>query len=78
MHPSLLDRHLDNYRSTRVLPNDGRAADIFDQLHLNYPRTRAMDLRIAAIALRFDALLITRNVNDFSKIFNLRVADWTK
>ena len=75
---SLLAKHLDDYRAARVLQYDRTAADIFDQLRSDHPRGGTMDLRIAAIALWHKALLVTRNLNDFEKIANLRVEDWTR
>ena len=36
-----------------------------------------MDLKIASIAIANDALLLTRNLSDFSKIPGLRVEDWS-
>lgn len=75
---ALLEQHLENYREARVLPFNRAAAEVFEQLRSKYPRAGAMDLRIAAIALRHDSLLITRNLNDFSNISNLRVEDWTR
>jgi tRNA(fMet)-specific endonuclease VapC len=75
---SLLEKHLDDYRQARVMPFDRPAADVFDQLRLNRPRAGTMDLRIAAIALSCGALLVTRNLNDFSRIPNLHVEDWTR
>jgi predicted nucleic acid-binding protein len=35
-----------------------------------------MDLKIAAIALAHDALLLSANILDFQQISNLRVANW--
>jgi tRNA(fMet)-specific endonuclease VapC len=35
-----------------------------------------MDLRIAAIALAHDALLLSRNLKDFRKVPGLCVDDW--
>jgi predicted nucleic acid-binding protein len=35
-----------------------------------------MDLKIAAIVLSRDAILLSRNLGDFSQIPNLHVADW--
>jgi predicted nucleic acid-binding protein len=35
-----------------------------------------MDLKIASIALVHGATLISRNVTDFSKVPDLKVADW--
>jgi tRNA(fMet)-specific endonuclease VapC len=62
----------------RVLGYDRAAADIYDELRQTYPRLGTMDLRIAAIAIAHDALLVTRNIADFGKVANLRVEDWTR
>ena len=35
-----------------------------------------MDLKIASIAVKHNALLITANTRDFESIPNLRIADW--
>jgi len=40
-------------------------------------RVGAMDLKIAAIALAHPATGLTRNQKDFSRVPDLRVADWT-
>jgi tRNA(fMet)-specific endonuclease VapC len=36
-----------------------------------------MDLKIAAIAIANDAILLTRNLKDFGQIEELRAEDWT-
>ncbi len=35
-----------------------------------------MDLRVAATALARDAILVTRNTQDFNSIANLRLDNW--
>ena len=37
-----------------------------------------MDLRIAAIALEHNAVVITRNTRDFERIPNLTIANWAR
>jgi tRNA(fMet)-specific endonuclease VapC len=51
---------------------------------LRYEQLKAMrlgvagnDLRIAAIALEFGGIVVTRNVRDFSRVPNLSVENWT-
>ncbi len=36
-----------------------------------------MDLKIAAIVLANDSMLLSRNLSDFRKIPGLKVEDWT-
>lgn len=73
-----LQAHLGAYQRARVVPYDAAAADKAEQFRSIHRRMGISDLRIAAIAVSCDALLVTRNLKDFEHIEGLRVEDWTK
>jgi tRNA(fMet)-specific endonuclease VapC len=73
-----LRKHLLKYRSMEVVAFDLPAVELFRTLRSTYRRVGRNDLRIAAICLLHDALLVTRNVRDFEAIRGLRVEDWTR
>jgi tRNA(fMet)-specific endonuclease VapC len=50
----------------------------FDSLIALKTGVRAMDLRIAAIALEHGGTVVTRNTADFSRIPSLSIEDWTR
>jgi len=50
----------------------------FEDLKGSRLRIGSMDLKIAAIALSHDGLLLSANLKDFQKVPDLRVEDWTK
>jgi len=60
----------------QILPFDAEAAETFHRLKSIHPRTGTMDLKIAAICLAHDAMLLTRNQSDFDHIPGLRVENW--
>lgn len=72
-----LQRLLQEYQLRDLLPYDDAAAAVFISLQRQRIRVGTMDLRIGAIALTYDALLISRNLRDFKRIPNVRVEDWT-
>jgi tRNA(fMet)-specific endonuclease VapC len=39
-------------------------------------RLRILDMRIAAIVLARNAILVTRNLKDFAKVPNMEIEDW--
>ncbi len=49
----------------------------FDALKALKRNVKKMDLRIAAIVLEHGATLITRNLQDFKRVPNLVVEDWS-
>ena len=73
-----LYRFLENYRTITVLPFEDVAAAELRNLQARKIRIGTMDLKIAAIAIAHEALLISRNLADFEQVPQLRVADWTQ
>jgi tRNA(fMet)-specific endonuclease VapC len=71
-----LERMLEFYCTTPLLPFDERAAGEFERLRQARIRIGTMDLKIAAIALASSATLLFRNLADFSKVPGLLVEDW--
>lgn len=59
-----------------ILPFDESAAEIFDELRAQRLRVGTMDLKIAAICLAHDAVLLTRNIVEFGRIPSLQVQNW--
>jgi tRNA(fMet)-specific endonuclease VapC len=64
------------YQKWRVLSFDRQAADQFDELRRQRIRIGTQDLKIAAITLVRDSLLLSRNVVDFTRVPGLRVVSW--
>jgi tRNA(fMet)-specific endonuclease VapC len=73
-----LKKHLLAYRDFRVLDFDAHAAAEYERLRSRGIRIGTLDLKIAATALANEAILLSRNLQHFTKIPNLRVEDWTK
>ena len=59
-----------------MLSFDEDAASIFRRLRRNFPQAGTQDLKIAAIGLAHDAIVLTRNTVDFAKVPGLRVENW--
>ena len=70
-------QHLDNYRRIPVLAFDEAAAVVFQRLRRARLRVGTVDLKIAAIVLSRDALLLSKNLTDFGQVPGLQVEDWT-
>jgi tRNA(fMet)-specific endonuclease VapC len=73
-----LESFLDAFRNMPVIAFDQDAGKVFDELKKQKIRVGTMDLRIAAIAISRNAILISRNLVDFERIPNLTVEDWTR
>jgi len=60
-----------------ILPYDSHAEAYFQTFLDRKIRIGSQDLRIAAIALSQNAILVTRNRKDFKRIPSLRIEDWS-
>jgi len=69
---------LENYCNLSVLPYTPEAASQFETLRKLHRRLSSPDLKIAAIALVNDAMLLTQNLRDFRNITGLKAEDWTR
>lgn len=74
---TLLREIIQGFSAAPVLPFDAKAAAIFEELRAQRVRIATMDLRIAAIALSRNLVLLTRNIGDFRRVPNLTTDDWT-
>jgi tRNA(fMet)-specific endonuclease VapC len=72
-----LEELIQSFTEMQILPFDQNAADLAEQLKHQRIRIGTSDLRIASIVLSQNAILLTRNQRDFSKVPNLRTEDWT-
>jgi tRNA(fMet)-specific endonuclease VapC len=59
-----------------ILPFDDAAANVFEDMRTQRVRVGTMDLKIAAICLVHDAVLLTQNIADFRMVPGLRVENW--
>lgn len=68
-------------RKLPILEFDAIAFDQYEKLLLQNPNLRKKrlqkDMRIAAIALANDAIVVTRNRRDFEQVPSLKIEDWT-
>ncbi len=72
-----LKKHLLTYAGFEVLDFDPAAAKAFDRIRREKLRVGTSDLKIAAIAISKEAVLLSRNLKDFQRISELQVEDWT-
>jgi tRNA(fMet)-specific endonuclease VapC len=71
-----LARLVDFYSRWQIVGFDELAAERFTALRKQGIRVATMDLKIAAIALVANALLLTANLRDFEKVPGLRAENW--
>jgi tRNA(fMet)-specific endonuclease VapC len=78
--PPIYERMSDSVRSLRLLSIysfSPAAVQRYDQLQTLKLGIKKMDLRIAAIALEHQGVLVTRNRRDFQRIPALATVDWS-
>ena len=73
---SRLEITLDYFKSVQMLPFEQNAHTSFESLIRQKLRVGTQDLRIAAIALSMNGIVVTRNQKDFGKVPNLQVENW--
>jgi tRNA(fMet)-specific endonuclease VapC len=72
-----LKKLIQSYCSFAVLDYDTGAAAEFQHLLASKLRIGTMDMKIAAVVLANNAVLLTRNSIDFGKVTNLHIEDWS-
>ena len=68
---------LDVFKNVNILKFDQNAFTIYTEFRSQRIRIGSQDLRIAAIVLANNAILVTRNYRDFSQVPDLVKGDWT-
>jgi tRNA(fMet)-specific endonuclease VapC len=61
----------------RILPFPEDAIERYDSLQSQKLNIGKMDLRIAAIVLHYNAILVSRNARDFGRVQGLTMEDWS-
>lgn len=65
------------FNTIKVINFDADAYEIYRQLVTQKIRIGTQDLRIAAVALSVNGIVVTRNQRDFSQVPDLKLEDWT-
>ncbi len=68
---------LEFFRSLPLLAFDSPAFEQFARLRKQRIRVGTLDLRIAAIVLAQESVLVTRNTRDFTRVPGLKLEDWS-
>ena len=67
---------IEDYKSLNLLDFNEAAYACYMDLLRQKIRVGTQDLRIAAIALSVNGIVVTRNQKDFGKVPNLQVENW--
>ncbi len=73
----LFNQTIDYFKPWQFLDYDDRAERYFQSARKSGIRIGTMDLRIAAICMTRDAILVTRNQKDFQQVPDLKFEDWS-
>lgn len=65
------------FNTVRILDFDEKAINVYTELKQQKISIGTQDLRIASIFISNDAILVTRNQRDFSRVPDLQFEDWT-
>jgi tRNA(fMet)-specific endonuclease VapC len=72
-----LGETLEDFQTINLLDFNKEAANCYTELLRQKVRIGTQDLRIASIVISNNAILVTRNERDFSRIPGLQFEDWT-
>ncbi len=72
-----LQSSIEDLQALTILPFSELAKDRYRDLLQQKIRVGSHDLRIAAIVLSVEGILITRNRRDFEKVPGLQIDDWS-
>jgi tRNA(fMet)-specific endonuclease VapC len=67
----------DSLKSFSIIDFSPAASNIYSSLINQKIKIGMQDLRIAAIALAEEGILVTRNQRDFGKVPDLKIEDWS-
>jgi tRNA(fMet)-specific endonuclease VapC len=67
-----------NIKTIPIATFDDKASILFESFQSQGVKVATMDLRIAAIASSRGLILLTRNYQDFVKVPELKIEDWTQ
>jgi tRNA(fMet)-specific endonuclease VapC len=72
-----LQSTIEDLQMLPILPFTELARDRYRELLEQRIRVGSHDLRIAAITLSVDGILVTRNRRDFERVAGLQITDWS-
>ena len=72
-----LQQTVEFVRGIQILAFDLSAIIRYQQLRTRHRHAGTNDLRIAAIVLEQEGILVTRNISDFNEITGLQLEDWS-